>query len=253
MELVFAYKLSVTHTPSLTLKIQDHLATFRELFPSRRLLPKHHFMLHYPRLITLLGPLRLAWCMRFESKHCYFTKLGKTVNNFKRLSYTFAVRHQLKQAYCATATGTDTKAAVSSRTAVVLEVGSLASSTCGLLVKCGIAVNCTLSQYLFVGINDMLYYKNMFVVIGCKQGVLIFGQIHDIFVHGLTVRFFLRVFTGFFCMHLSAFALQPTSDSVMMKCEEFVDHYPLTAYVIGGTKYVVLKNAVFDDEEYAQL
>ena len=252
VELVFGYKLSITHIHSLTLKIQDHLATFRELFPSRRLLPKHHFMLHYPRLITVLGPLRLAWCMRFESKHCYFTKLGKTVNNFKHLSYTFAVRHQLKQAYCATATGIDTKAVVSSRTAVV-DVGSLASSTCELLVKCGIAVDRTLLQYRFVCINDMLYYKNMFVVIGCKQGLLIFGQIRDIFVQGLSVRFFLRVFTSFFCMHLSAFALQPTSDSVMMKCEEFVDHYPLTAYVIGGTKYVVLKNAVFDDEEYAQL
>jgi muramidase (phage lysozyme) len=37
--------------------------------------------------------------MRFESKHLYFTKLVKVVNNFKNICSTLAMRHQLMQAY----------------------------------------------------------------------------------------------------------------------------------------------------------
>jgi len=253
VEIVFAYKLSTTHVHFLLLKIQDHLASFQDLFPSRRLLPKHHFMLHYPSLISSLGPLRLAWCMRFESKHSYFVKLGKTVNNFKSLSSTFAVRHQLKQAYCSTGVTGMCAKEINLSKSVDVDVGSLATPTCELLMKSGISLDRTIVQCRFVRLNEMLYYKNMFVVIGFKHGLLVFGQIRDIFVQNLAVRFLLRVFTGFFCSHLSAFALHSTTDQIVMKCEEFVDYYPLTAYNVDGTKYVVLKNFVFDDDEYSQL
>jgi hypothetical protein len=50
VEMAFAFKLSQGHLMSLTVKIQDHLAAFRDLFSAKKLLPKHHFMLHYGRL-----------------------------------------------------------------------------------------------------------------------------------------------------------------------------------------------------------
>lgn len=50
VELAFAPKISTCHVMSLCTKVQDHLQSFLELF-QRRLLPKHHFLLHYPRLI----------------------------------------------------------------------------------------------------------------------------------------------------------------------------------------------------------
>lgn len=49
--------------------INDHHKLFRSLFPERRFIPKHHFMIHYPRCIRKIGPLIHVWCMRFKAKH----------------------------------------------------------------------------------------------------------------------------------------------------------------------------------------
>jgi hypothetical protein len=57
VEMAFAFKLSQGHLMSLTVKIQDHLAAFCDLFSAKKLLPKHHFMLHYGRLFSVLGLL----------------------------------------------------------------------------------------------------------------------------------------------------------------------------------------------------
>lgn len=37
--------------------INDHHKLFKSLFPERRFIPKHHFMIHYPRCICKIGPV----------------------------------------------------------------------------------------------------------------------------------------------------------------------------------------------------
>lgn len=37
--------------------ISDHHNLFKSMFPERRLIPKHHLMIHYPRCIRKVGPL----------------------------------------------------------------------------------------------------------------------------------------------------------------------------------------------------
>ena len=74
--------------------IAEFLRTFVEIFGAEKLLPKFHYLLHYPRQIALFGPLKILWCMRFEAKHQYFKKLAVTANNNKNLCYTLAKRHQ---------------------------------------------------------------------------------------------------------------------------------------------------------------
>lgn len=46
--------------------ITEHHALFVKLF-GKTLKPKYHFLLHYPRIIELLGPVVLLWCMRMEA------------------------------------------------------------------------------------------------------------------------------------------------------------------------------------------
>lgn len=48
--------------------ITEHHDLFIKLF-GEILKPKYHFLLHYPRIIELLGPIILLWCMRMEAKH----------------------------------------------------------------------------------------------------------------------------------------------------------------------------------------
>jgi hypothetical protein len=88
VEVCFAFKVSVGHVIDLQIKVQNHLQTFKELFPDRRFKPKHHFLLDYPHCFLLYGPLRSCWCMWFESNHYYFTHLMRTVNNYKNVCFT---------------------------------------------------------------------------------------------------------------------------------------------------------------------
>ena len=46
--------------------IIEHHTLFRQLYDTN-LIPKHHFMIHYPRMMVMFGPLSKLWCMRFEA------------------------------------------------------------------------------------------------------------------------------------------------------------------------------------------
>lgn len=83
----------VTHGMTVFLKhiIIEHHQLFKRLFPSKNLLPKHHFMTHYPRSIRNIGPIIHTWSMRYEAKHKYFKTQLKT---FKNITKTLANKHQ---------------------------------------------------------------------------------------------------------------------------------------------------------------
>ena len=66
---------------------------------SARLSPKCHFLIHYPRLIAVFGPLRHLWCMRFESYHSYLKSLANAIGNFKNISKTLSERNQMKKCF----------------------------------------------------------------------------------------------------------------------------------------------------------
>ncbi|XP_041935316.1 uncharacterized protein LOC121697735 [Alosa sapidissima] len=76
--------------------ICDHHNLFKTLYPDKKLIPKHHLMIHYPRCIKKIGPLIHMWCMRFEAKHYFFKK---SVKNFKNLTKSLVKQHQRQLAF----------------------------------------------------------------------------------------------------------------------------------------------------------
>ena len=75
--------------------ISDYLELRLKLFPSQLLKPKHHFMVHYPKLLSLLGPLVRIWCMRFEAKHQILLAYARICKNKINIPYSIATKHQL--------------------------------------------------------------------------------------------------------------------------------------------------------------
>lgn len=61
----------------LEMKISEHRKRYQELFPNVKLLPKHHFLEHYPGMIKSFGPLVSVWTMRFEAKHRFFKQVAR--------------------------------------------------------------------------------------------------------------------------------------------------------------------------------
>lgn len=91
VNIVFSPVLSEGMTIYLKHLISDHHRLFKDLFPAINLLPKHHFMIHYPRNIRKIGPVLHVWCMRYEAKHIFFKKQLKS---FKNITLTLAKKHQ---------------------------------------------------------------------------------------------------------------------------------------------------------------
>lgn len=63
------------------------------------MIPKHHFIEHYPQLIKAFGPLVLLWTMRFEAKHHFFKKLVRQTCCFRNIVTSMAMKHQYMIAY----------------------------------------------------------------------------------------------------------------------------------------------------------
>ncbi|XP_028413349.1 uncharacterized protein LOC114536220 [Dendronephthya gigantea] len=99
VDIVFANITSVNAIGVLEGLIEEHHSTFLRIYPGRSIIPKMHYMVHYPSHMMRFGPMKRTWCMRFEAKHRYFKRLASFIGNYKNVAYTMATRHQGQQCY----------------------------------------------------------------------------------------------------------------------------------------------------------
>ncbi|XP_065281874.1 uncharacterized protein [Dermacentor albipictus] len=99
LDMFLSDRLPLQSLSYLEIKVQEFLRSFVSRYPSVRLIPKMHYLIHYPRMISLFGPLKQLWCMRFEAKHQYFKSLATRIKNFRNICKTLAERHQLLQSF----------------------------------------------------------------------------------------------------------------------------------------------------------
>ncbi|KAK2864168.1 hypothetical protein Q7C36_003322 [Tachysurus vachellii] len=92
INIIFSPSVTLGMTVHLKHLIMEHHDLFKHLYPGRNLIPKHHFMLHYPSCIRKIGPLIHMWSMRFEAKHRVFKS---TLKNFKNITVSLAKKHQM--------------------------------------------------------------------------------------------------------------------------------------------------------------
>lgn len=96
--IVFAPEIQREWLLDLQSYICQHHALLKKL-DSSAFTPKLHFLIHYPRLFELYGPLRHLWCMRFEACHQYYKRVARINNNYKNIAASLSERHQLKVCY----------------------------------------------------------------------------------------------------------------------------------------------------------
>lgn len=95
-DIVFAPAITENMCNFLVHLVQEHHVHLKELLGSeKRLLPKHHFMVHYAMCMRNSGPPVRYWSMRFEARHQVFKDLAKSTHCFKNLCKTLAVRFQM--------------------------------------------------------------------------------------------------------------------------------------------------------------
>ena len=88
-----AWSLSDSSIDYLSIIIEEHHDLFARLYPERTIIPKMHYMVHYPSQIRNFGPLVHSWCMRYESK-LRVLKRASRHGNCKNICKTIAKKHQ---------------------------------------------------------------------------------------------------------------------------------------------------------------
>lgn len=94
-EICFSKFVSFSHIQQLKNLITQHLKIIVEVY-DKRLLPKHHILLHYPRVMSQLGPISHLSAMRYESFHAYLKSMFQKLKNSINLCKTLAIRNQQK-------------------------------------------------------------------------------------------------------------------------------------------------------------
>ena len=96
MTIIFAPEITAGLADFLSCLVEEHHTLFKSLYPSKSLLPKHHFMVHYGTQMKVFGPLVCYWCMRFEAKHRFGKEVSSVCRNFKNICKSIASRTQQK-------------------------------------------------------------------------------------------------------------------------------------------------------------
>ena len=79
--IIFAPEITESLAHLLACLIEDHHTHIKLLYPNKSLTPKHHFLLHYPKIMMRFGPANRYWCMRFEAKHRFAKELSSSVKS----------------------------------------------------------------------------------------------------------------------------------------------------------------------------
>ncbi|KAJ8257540.1 hypothetical protein GJAV_G00186690 [Gymnothorax javanicus] len=194
-------------------KIIEHRHRYQELFPGVRLLPKHHYLEHYPQMIQFFGPLVAHWTMRFEAKHGFFKKIVKHTSSFKNIPLTLASKHQLMISFHLNSPSHgNSDLHVSHVSAVPVdvlkdEIAQAIREKFPNTTEVHLAKNASS--------NGIPYSKGMIVVHGSEGGFPEFAEILQMCVFSERLFLIVKVLCGWYSDHYRAFelSLSPSRDT----------------------------------------
>lgn len=76
LQTVYSHKINENDLTRLDGLVHEHLSSFINSF-EENLKPKHHFLLHYSKVIRSIGPVIFLWAMRMEAKHQFFKDIAR--------------------------------------------------------------------------------------------------------------------------------------------------------------------------------
>jgi len=242
IEVSFSHSLSGSAVAFLDMLIQEHKLLLRETFPDFSLRPKHHFIEHYPHLITCFGPLALASTLRFESKHSFLKKALRQLMNYRNICLSLANRYQLYQALEMSDTEYLKPASVTQHEPSLCPLSVMSSSIQNRLTSyCDSHGN--IRCYKSVTIHGTSYQPDMAVALGVDCGLVTFGIILMIVVSDDgECSFVCCSCKCYYSQHLHCYELERTDDVTVVKHTELLDYYPLSVYRVDGKCYVTMKH-----------
>lgn len=227
-------------------KIGEHRHRFMEVFPETRIIPKHHFLEHYPWLITAFGPLVALWTMRFEGKHSFFKKIVRQTGSFRNILMTMAKKHQSMTAYnLHDSNFLKPTLSVSKISRVAVEVlrEDIKES---IARKFPNALSVNLANKVSIMGTD--YAVGMLLPFGQTGGLPDFAEIIQIIIVHEAPFFAMKVLSAWYDEHFRAFEVEYTRRIEVLEQPQLADVYPMAAYKVAGRQMVSLKHFICSSE-----
>lgn len=227
----------------LNFKISEHRVRLKEVFPDYNLLPKHHFLEHYPQLIRQFGPLRCLWTLRFEAKHSFFKRVVRYTKSFKNVLLSLAERHQFHMAQQILMYPNKPLLEVSNVSTLSIDVLKEEIAQAIRLKHPTVDHVCLAKNITYNGFN---YRTEMILAYGSLAGIPKFTEIIHMLVLKGKLFFIVRKLRAWHWEHFRAFELQvsPNKDILLLGPDELTDPYPLVDYTVGGMRLITLKRYI---------
>ncbi len=254
LDVIFAPEITAGLISQLEFNLEEHHSHFKSIYPEKRLIPKHHFMLHYPEFMTKFGPLSKYWCMRFEAKHRFAKELASVVRNFKNICKTIMRRSQLKLAN------------ILFSKMLYADCEQLGTCDTEIVGNLHLAISNSLCAVLNVHQNDEIYIARS-VKFGCyeiKPGCMLccgiveslpqFGELKCIVSVAKKTYFVCYPFdTLYYHEHFHSYVVKKCDHPIKMiviRTKELKDYHPYNVISIAGedgtlTKLVNLRYKIF--------
>jgi hypothetical protein len=231
-DIIFAPVINVSLTHYLEEIISSHHALFRELFPNSPLIPKQHFLIHYPSKIRKLGPCVQYWSMRFESKHASAKEFCRVTHNFQNICKSIAWQQQIR--LC-----TDWMS--------IQYISAVDVGTGSAVLPCTLSVPDLVFQEAGIPLFEEIYLANYVKVCGSKYktgDVVIlsfendwptFGAIlHIMHASGKVTFVVQKLFTVTYSSHYHAYEVERTDDRTAVGYLNLADWHPLSLHTGFG-------------------
>lgn len=175
-----------------------------------RIIPKMHHLVHYPRFIRLLGPLKSFSCMRFKAEHSYFKLLQRHIHNFINPPKTLAIRHQQWQCNEFRAAGDSFVKVKVTRSP--FSVGLLQNYVCSgqiaELLNIDTTSNVMIQMLKWVGCNKSIKKESLILCPLSDSTRKAFGLISSILSYGEKIIFLYQMYRSLsFNSHFQAFRI----------------------------------------------
>ena len=239
-DIVFAHVVQgscLTYLNDLVIRFLSHWAA---VFGANTLTPKHHFMIHYSRLIGLYGPLRHLWCMRFEGKHSYFKSVISSVGNYINVSSTMANRHQMRQCWEFSGNdvlGCEPQAVTQSRQILMSDLPVELVEAIDSRLGCISSSDEVLTVVNELQINHTIYVSGKCMVLDVVEEEQIPLFLKIVYITRFRDTWLLcgrLCFSQRFNRHLHAFEVMTDKDWAVVYPGEEVDYNMLTCFFVDG-------------------
>lgn len=243
LDIVIAPFVDTNLTKYLVTLIAEHHELYCKLF-SKTLKPKHHHMVHYPRIMNFIGPLIHVWSMRMEGKHRPVIKqVAKATTCRKNLPLTVAKKYLLSlSARFLSKQGFQRDVVFHFKEKIISDCYNY--NNFQYILPPGLENSVVVEEAI---ICNTKYKKNMVLAINYENDLPLFGLLHWIVkpqVNNDKIGFILSGFdTVGFNSHLHCYEVTITEFWYYSEYKELVSFYPTSCRIgADGNSYVSFRH-----------